>query len=102
MSAFREPQQGYSEAERGARTDLAACHRLASRFGFSEGIDNHLTMLVPGHADRFCLAPFGLLWSEVKASDFLELFFEGFQGMVRNENSVHRRLGESVVLGRMA
>ena len=77
MSAFREPQQGYSEAERRARTDLAACHRLAYRFGFSEGIDNHLTMLVPGHADRFYLAPFGLMWSEVKASDFLEVDFSG-------------------------
>ena len=77
MSAFPEPQQGYSEAERRARTDLAACHRLAYRFGFSEGIDNHLTMLVPGRADRFYLAPFGLMWSEVKASDFLEVDFSG-------------------------
>lgn len=65
------------ESERRARIDLAACHRLAYRFGLSEGIDNHLTMLVPGHADRFYLAPFGLLWDEVKASDFLEIDFTG-------------------------
>jgi ribulose-5-phosphate 4-epimerase/fuculose-1-phosphate aldolase len=77
MNASRELQKSYSEAERQARTDLAACHRLAYRFGFSEGIDNHLTMLVPGHADRFYLAPFGLLWSEVRARDFLELDFSG-------------------------
>jgi ribulose-5-phosphate 4-epimerase/fuculose-1-phosphate aldolase len=66
-----------SEAERQARIDLAACHRLADRFGFNEGIDNHLTLLVPGHADRFLLAPFGLHWSEVKASDFMVVDFEG-------------------------
>lgn len=66
-----------AEAERRARVDLAACHRLAARFGFNEGIDNHLTMLVPGHADRFYLAPFGLLWSEVRASHLLELDFSG-------------------------
>ncbi len=66
-----------AEAERRARVDLAACHRLAARFGFNEGIDNHLTMLVPGHADRFYLAPFGLLWSEVQASHLLELDFYG-------------------------
>jgi ribulose-5-phosphate 4-epimerase/fuculose-1-phosphate aldolase len=66
-----------TEAERRARIDLAACHRLAARFGFNEGIDNHLTMLVPGHADRFYLAPFGLLWSEVRASELLELDFSG-------------------------
>jgi ribulose-5-phosphate 4-epimerase/fuculose-1-phosphate aldolase len=60
-----------------ARVDLAACHRLAARFGFSEGIDNHMTLLVPGRRDRFLLAHFGLLWSEVKASDFMEMDFAG-------------------------
>jgi ribulose-5-phosphate 4-epimerase/fuculose-1-phosphate aldolase len=57
--------------------DLAACYRLADRFGLNEGIDNHLTMLVPGHSDRFLLAPFGMHWSEVKAGDFLVVDFEG-------------------------
>jgi len=76
MNASREPVWR-SDAERRARIDLAACHRLAARFGFSEGIDNHMTMLVPGHSERFYLAPFGLLWSEVKASDLLELDFSG-------------------------
>jgi ribulose-5-phosphate 4-epimerase/fuculose-1-phosphate aldolase len=65
------------DARRQARIDLAACHRLAARFGLNEGIDNHLTMLVPGYSDRFYLAPFGLLWSEVKASDLMELDFSG-------------------------
>jgi ribulose-5-phosphate 4-epimerase/fuculose-1-phosphate aldolase len=77
MNASRDTAFKRSAAEQQARIDLAACHRLASRFGFNEGIDNHLTMLVPGHADRFYLAPFGLLWSEVCASDFMELNFNG-------------------------
>lgn len=77
MSASRGTAVNRSVAQQQARIDLAACHRLASRFGFSEGIDNHLTMLVPGYADRFYLAPFGLLWSEVRASHFLELNFQG-------------------------
>lgn len=63
--------------ERQARIDLAACYRLADHFGLNEGIDNHMTMLVPGHADRFLLAPFGLHWSEVKASDFMVVDFDG-------------------------
>jgi ribulose-5-phosphate 4-epimerase/fuculose-1-phosphate aldolase len=46
-------------------------------FGLHEGIDNHLTVLVPGHRDRFYLAPFGLHWSEVRASHFLEVDFDG-------------------------
>jgi ribulose-5-phosphate 4-epimerase/fuculose-1-phosphate aldolase len=60
-----------------ARVDLAACYRLADHFGLNEGIDNHMTMLVPGHSDRFLLAPFGLHWSEVRASDFMVVDFGG-------------------------
>jgi len=59
------------------RIDLAACHRLAERFGLNEGIDNHLTAMLPGRDDRFLLAPFGMHWSEVKASDFLVVDFDG-------------------------
>ena len=77
MSVSADPAWSRSDSKRQARIDLAACHRLAARFGFHEGIDNHLTMLVPGYSDRFYLAPFGLLWSEVKASDLMELDFSG-------------------------
>lgn len=77
MRASPQVASVQSEAQRRARIDLAACHRLAAHFGFNEGIDNHMTMLVPGCADRFYLAPFGLLWSEVKASDLLEVDFAG-------------------------
>jgi ribulose-5-phosphate 4-epimerase/fuculose-1-phosphate aldolase len=64
-------------SERQARIDLAACYRLADHFGLNEGIDNHMTLLVPGATDRFLLAPFGLHWSEVKASDFMVVDFHG-------------------------
>jgi ribulose-5-phosphate 4-epimerase/fuculose-1-phosphate aldolase len=77
MSASAQVASVQGEAQRRARIDLAACHRLAAHFGFNEGIDNHMTMLVPGFTDRFYLAPFGLLWSEVKASDLLEVDFAG-------------------------
>jgi ribulose-5-phosphate 4-epimerase/fuculose-1-phosphate aldolase len=77
MNASPDAAWSQAEARKQARIDLAACHRLAAHFGFNEGIDNHLTMLVPGCNDRFYLAPFGLLWSEVKASDLLELDFHG-------------------------
>jgi len=56
---------------REARQDLAAGYRLAARFGFNEGIDNHLTLALPGHNDRFMLIPYGMHWSEVTASGLL-------------------------------
>jgi ribulose-5-phosphate 4-epimerase/fuculose-1-phosphate aldolase len=56
-----------------ARVDLAAAHRLAFIHGFSEGIFNHLTFVVPGRNDRYYQIPFGMHWSEVTASSFMEV-----------------------------
>ena len=60
-----------------ARVDLAAAHRLAVKDGFTEGIDNHFTLTVPGRPDRFFLNAFGLHWSEVKASNLIEVSLDG-------------------------
>lgn len=62
-----------------SRVDLAAAHRLAAMEGFNEGIFNHLTCRVPGHDDRYYQVPFGLHWSEVTASCFMEIGFDGTQ-----------------------
>ena len=60
-----------------ARVDLAAAHRLAVMHGFHEGIFNHLTFRVPGTNDRYYQIPFGLHWSEVTASCFMEVSYDG-------------------------
>jgi len=62
---------------RQARIDLAAALRLAVRFGFHEGIDNHFTVMLPGEKDRFLLHPYGLHWSEMTASKLLIVDYEG-------------------------
>jgi ribulose-5-phosphate 4-epimerase/fuculose-1-phosphate aldolase len=66
-------QQECSAVEWQARIDLAAAHRLAVMHGFHEGIFNHLTLAVPGRSDRYYQIPFGMHWSEVKASSFMEV-----------------------------
>ena len=66
-------QQECSAAEWQARVDLAAAHRLAVMHGFNEGIFNHLTLAVPGRTDRYYQIPFGMHWSEVTASCFMEV-----------------------------
>src|SRR6202795_5186657 len=63
----------WSAEERQARVDLAAAHRLAYMHGFSEGIFNHLTLVVPGSSDRYYQIPFGTHWSEASASSFMEV-----------------------------
>jgi ribulose-5-phosphate 4-epimerase/fuculose-1-phosphate aldolase len=60
-----------------ARIDMAAAHRLAVMHDFHEGIDNHFTLLVPGRSDRFYLNNFGLHWSEVTASNLIEVALDG-------------------------
>jgi len=62
-----------------ARVDLAAAHRLAVMHGFHEGIFNHFTLRVPGTDDRYYQIPFGLHWSEVTASCFMEIGYDGTQ-----------------------
>ncbi len=54
-----------------AKVHLAAAHRLAVLHELDEGIDNHFTVTVPGAADRWLILPFGLHWSEARASDML-------------------------------
>ncbi len=54
-----------------ARIHLAAAHRLAALHELEEGIDNHFTVTLPGHDDRFLILPFGIHWSEAKASDMM-------------------------------
>ena len=54
-----------------ARVDLAAIYRVCHNLGLSEGINNHLTAMIPGLQGHFLVFPFGLLWSEVTASNLL-------------------------------
>jgi ribulose-5-phosphate 4-epimerase/fuculose-1-phosphate aldolase len=54
-----------------AKIDLAAAYRLAVFHDLEEGIDNHFTMTVPGTTDRYLILPFGLHWSEARASDMI-------------------------------
>jgi ribulose-5-phosphate 4-epimerase/fuculose-1-phosphate aldolase len=54
-----------------AKIHLAAAHRLAVFHDLEEGIDNHFTVTVPGSDDRYLILPFGLHWSEARASDMI-------------------------------
>ncbi len=84
MASSRLP----NAAEWLARVDLAAAHRLAVMHGFNEGIFNHLTLAVPGRNDRFLLNPFGLHWSEVTASCFMEVGYDG--SLLSGEGEIER------------
>ena len=54
-----------------ARVQLAAALRLATLHDLEEGIDNHFTVSVPGREGEYLILPFGLHWSEARASDMV-------------------------------
>ncbi|XP_074644731.1 putative aldolase class 2 protein CC_1201 [Tubulanus polymorphus] len=62
------------------RLDLATAYRALDKLGLSEGVCNHLSLMVPTAAakqrdgeDVMLLIPYGLHWSQVTASSLLGL-----------------------------
>jgi ribulose-5-phosphate 4-epimerase/fuculose-1-phosphate aldolase len=77
QQAIKATQLPMSEAERKARVELAACYRVFDMLGWTEMIFNHITLRVPGPEPRFLINPFGLHYSEVKASNLVLIDLEG-------------------------
>src|SRR3954468_6063011 len=50
---------------------LAAAFRLFSKFGFDEGVAGHITARDPELTDHFWVNPFGMHFSQIRASDLL-------------------------------
>ena len=71
MSLHSLPLSSSTDPELLTRIHLAAAHRLAVLHELEDGIDNHFTVTVPGYEDRYLILPFGLHWSEARASDMI-------------------------------
>jgi ribulose-5-phosphate 4-epimerase/fuculose-1-phosphate aldolase len=56
---------------------LAAALRLFSRYGFDEGVAGHITARDPEYLDSFWVNPFGMHFSDVKASDLIRVNHDG-------------------------
>ncbi len=66
-----------SDDEWQARLDLAGCYRIFDMLGWSESIYNHISLRVPGEEAAFLINPFGLLYSEVCASNLVKIDIDG-------------------------
>ena len=64
---------------RQARADLATAFRAAALYGYTEGIDNHLSLAVPGRDDLFLINRYGPHWSEITLEDIVMVDLEGNQ-----------------------
>lgn len=107
MSVHNLKTKPQVDAIQQAKIHLAAANRLAVLDDLHEGIDNHFTMAVPGAKDRYLILPFGLHWSEARASDMVVFNENGEtlegEGIVELSAQcihapVHRITGANVVL----
>jgi ribulose-5-phosphate 4-epimerase/fuculose-1-phosphate aldolase len=60
-----------------ARVRLAACYRIFALLGWTELIYNHITLRLPGPDKHFLINPFGLHYSEVRASNLVKIDLAG-------------------------
>jgi ribulose-5-phosphate 4-epimerase/fuculose-1-phosphate aldolase len=56
---------------------LAACYRVFAHLGWTEMIYNHITLRLQEQEPQFLINPFGLHYSEVKASNLVKIDLHG-------------------------
>jgi ribulose-5-phosphate 4-epimerase/fuculose-1-phosphate aldolase len=59
------------------RVDLAAAYRLVAHYGWDDLIFTHISARVPGPEHHFLINPYGLLFTEITASNLLKVDLEG-------------------------
>lgn len=77
MATAIRPSSTFSEAEWAARRELAACYRIFAMLGWDESIYNHITLRLDDQEGAFLINPFGLHFSEVKASNLIKIDIDG-------------------------
>lgn len=65
------------QTEQELRIQLAAMYRIFDYMGWSEMIYNHITVKIPGADEHFLINPYGLHYSEVKASNLVKVDIKG-------------------------
>ena len=76
-SNYYDRPSRYSEQEWQARVKLAAVYRIFAYMKWDESIYNHISLRVPGEPEHFLINPFGLHYSEVKASNLVKIDHDG-------------------------
>ncbi|MEM7194654.1 MAG: class II aldolase/adducin family protein [Pseudomonadota bacterium] len=71
------PLRSVSKEEWDLRVELAACYRLFVRYGWTDGIFTHLSARAPGVENQYLMNPFGLMFSEITASNLIKVDFDG-------------------------
>jgi len=77
LSSAKSRNLDCSDAEWAARQELAACYRIFDHLGWSESIYNHISVRAPDEDNAFLINPYGLLYSEICASNLVKIDIDG-------------------------
>ena len=73
MSVSELNPSGQDDAQSQHRVDLAAAFRWTARLNMHEGIANHFSYAVSDDPCRFLVNPYGIHFSQMRASDLIEV-----------------------------
>lgn len=77
VSSSADASARYAEQEWATRVELAAFYRVAHHYGMTDIANQEIGARVRGEPDRFLIHPYGLLFEEVRASDFVKVSLDG-------------------------
>ncbi len=70
-------RQRVGEQEWQARVELAAAYRLVAQHGWTNLVNNHISLRVPGTEDQFLINPYGLLYEQITAPSLVKIDVDG-------------------------
>jgi ribulose-5-phosphate 4-epimerase/fuculose-1-phosphate aldolase len=75
--ALNEPRTGMTDAEWQARCELAALYRVVDHLGWTDLINTHMSMRIPGEPDAFLINRYGEMFDEITASSLIKMDKDG-------------------------
>ena len=66
-----------TDAEWQARCDLAALYRITELYGWTDTIDTHMSVRIPGEPNCFLINNYGDLFDEITASSLVKMDIDG-------------------------
>ncbi|MCO6419511.1 class II aldolase/adducin family protein [Siccirubricoccus sp. KC 17139] len=76
-SAMKIASTGMSDAEWNARCELAALYRICHDLGWTDTINTHMSVRVPGEPEHFLINNYGEMFDEITASSLIKMDMAG-------------------------
>ena len=76
-TVMQSDKASMTDAEWQARCDLAALYRITDHFGWTDTIDTHMTVRIPGEPKCFLINNYGDLFDEITASSLVKMDIDG-------------------------